>query len=479
MTSGTFLILENSQGRIVGLSTLQLADVCKSVSFFDMKLFIRMRCRKSLAHKCRKTLVEPDGTFPIGLSFRVKTQLEYMRVNFQIVDNRKRPNAKQIGLRQLIAEPDAYPEQTDCVKAFHHYESGIASLPTGFGKSRIIKDSILFGQRSSLIVTPSAILNEQTTEYLEDCFGSEFVGSFDPKKDDKPITVINFQSILGQDPRRFRDFGSLYLDEFHRAANGSIREAAKDHLSMFHKFAVTATNFTNDLNEAILLECVLSNTVYSMSIPYAIGKRYIKPVQMIMIELENEGLVEITKTNAPKELKQDNARYAANEKIFILNNEEKNQLADLLAKSMISKGIPVLTLVRKIEHGKRLSEGATFINGQSGSSKKNMSKVDDFNRLSIGHLVGTSVIGEGVNTKSCAAVINTAAGKSRKEFLQRLGRACRRSDKHPVGFFFDFFDKGSKTFKAQARIRMKTYEESYGMKVKIIKASQVQNALNP
>jgi len=470
MVTGTFLILENSRGRIVGISPTQLANIQKFVAFFDMKLFIRMGCRKHLADKCRKTMIEPDGTFPIGLAFRVQTQLDFNRIAYQIVDNRKRPDASLVGFIQKIAEPDAYPEQSDCVAALYRAGSGIASLPTGFGKSRIIKDSILLGQRRSLIVTPSTILKEQTTQYLEESFGAKHVGAFDSKKDDKAVTVINFQSILKQDPRRFRDFDSIYIDEFHRAANDSIREAAKDHLPMFHKYAVTATNFTNDDNEAILLECVLSNTVYDMSIPYAIGKKYIKPVQMIMIELENEGLFEETEG-------KPNVRYAANEKIFVQNNEEKNHLADLLADSMKAKGIPTLTLVRKIEHGKRLSEKAVFINGESGSSKSNMSKIDSFNRYAIEHLVGTSVIGEGVNTKACSAVINCAAGKSKKEFLQRIGRACRLSDRFQVGFFFDFFDKGSKTFRAQSRSRIKSYEESYGMKVKKIKASQIRKGL--
>jgi len=396
-----------------------------------------------------------------------------MRINYQIVDNRKRPGGRPVGFVQKWPEPPAYPEQNDCVNALFKAESGIAIMPTGVGKSRIIKDSIQVGQRRSIVVTPSTILKEQTAEYLSDCFGSDRVSLFSPRGKDKDVLVINYHAFKSQDPRRFKDYDAVYFDEWQHAQNESIRESVKDHLTMFHKYALTATNYTNEKDAAILLECVLSNTVYQMSIPYAISKRYIKPVQAIFIEFDNAGISEF---KAEKK-KDANKAYQENERRFITQNSYRNEIFMMIADHMKRQNIPTLTLVRKIEHGKTLARGGTFLEGKS--AKTNMQKIHAFNNREIDHITGTTVIGEGVNTKACGAILNAGAGKSKPEQMQRIGRACRLDPLLQIGFYFDAIDNGCKSLKAQSKTRIKNYETEYGMKAKILKADTIQNALNP
>jgi superfamily II DNA or RNA helicase len=53
---------------------------------------------------------------------------------------------------------------------------GICEMPTGIGKTRTIKETLLRTQRPTLIITPSSNLRTQTYEYLAASFGTDDVG---------------------------------------------------------------------------------------------------------------------------------------------------------------------------------------------------------------------------------------------------------------------------------------------------------------
>src|SRR5207253_174106 len=150
-----------------------------------------------------------------------------------------------------LVEPPMYPEQEHAVNVFMSNPSGTAEMPTGIGKTRVIKETILRRARTTLVITPSSNLKQQMFDYLTASFGEKFVGLMN-KHSSKPITVTNYHSIASMDPRFFDQFDSLLFDEYHNFSNETTREIDVTHFkNIYYKHGLTATNFKNDPNSAI------------------------------------------------------------------------------------------------------------------------------------------------------------------------------------------------------------------------------------
>lgn len=454
------IIKENTKSRIINISDGQLSLLRSAVCYFDMGAYLMANkwVKKNRRHTFQKNMVDENGFFPTGITHRVVAHLNSKGIDVDILDNRVVPKLNKINLYTKCNEFTAYDDQEKCTAALIKAGQGIGQVPTGVGKTRIIKDNIQALGLRSVVITPSSNLKEQMAEYLEDCFGSENVGIYDKRLNNKPVTVINYQSFANTDPRLWEDYDNVQFDEFHHGSNNTIRDFNQSHLnSFYYRHGVTATNFTSDDYSSILLEAVLSNTVFSMSILEAIQKKYIVPIVPIFFDIPNENLVS-----------QDD--YRKDYKDFVDNNVTRNQIIADTQDKMRSMGIPTLTLVKHIQHGKNLCTGdSVFLNGQEKDAAYNKNQVANFNKGSINSIVGTSVIGEGVDTKACGAVINGKGGKSKREILQNVGRAVRKFEGKDVGYFFDFIDRRQKNLYKHSRERIKIVEKEFGIKAKIIK----------
>ena len=413
-----------------------------------------MYIRTKNSHAARVYLIDENGFFPTGLMTRVRQFLSSKHLQYQVIDNRVVPTTKHLKLVDKLVEPPLYPEQEECIQVFLSNISGTGELPTGVGKTRIIKETIKRRPIPTLVITPSSNLKRQMFNYLTNSFGEKFVGMLG---DNKPITVTNYHSIANRDPRDFDCFDQLLFDEYHNFSNETSREIDKTHFkNIYYKFGLTATNFKNDDNSQIMLECILSNNLYSMSTMDAINKGYIVPIVPIFFDIKNTNL-------------STTGKYGTDVNKFIDTNEERNIKVIETAVQMIKMNIPTLVLVEHVAHGRYLQkciEEYIFVNGQDESAEYNMMMVDKFNALEIKGMIGTSVIGEGVDTKACGAVINAGGGKAESELRQRIGRAIRKFPNKKVGYYFDFYDNRQKNLVSHSKQRIEIIERVYGTKVK-------------
>ena len=456
------IIRDNTQCRILNLAPRTFQILREDVLYFNMAAYIRASkwVQRNRLNSFKIYLIDENGFFPTGILLRVEQHLQKLGIVPTILDNRIVPKFKNLKLYTKIPEPTAYHDQTLCTGVMLNNERGVASIPTGVGKTRILKDYIQHLGARSVVITPSSALKEQTAEYLEDCFGSENVGMYDKRFDSKPITVINYHSLPSTDPRQWVDYHSAWFDEWHHATNETIRDVNQSHLNQFYFIhAATATNFASGDAENILLESVLSQELFHLSIVEAIEKKYIVPICAIFFDLQNSG----------KHSKED---YRKDFKPFVDLNDERNKIIVQTIQKLIKTSTPTLALVKHIDHGKHLQslvDGSAFINGQDNNAKHNQKIIKAFNNLQLSPIFGTSVIGEGVDTKACGAVFNCKAGKSKKEILQNAGRAVRNFEGKNVGYYFDFIDRGQKHLIKQSRERMRIIERAFGIKAQIIK----------
>lgn len=468
------IIMENTQSRVIQISENELFILRNGVIYFDKGGYFRASkwTRKNKPDQFKKYMIDENGFFPTGIIHRVRHHLEKRGIHVDIFDNRVVPETGRFKFAMRCSEFTAYDDQVKCTQALLKAKQGIAQVPTGVGKTRIIKDNIMQIGNRSVVITPSTALKEQMAEYLEDCFGAENVGIYDKRFDAKPITVINYHSFGNTDPREWNDYHNVQFDEFHHGSNNTIFDFNLSHLNSFYfRHGLTATNFTSSEDGAILLEAVLSNTVFSMSIKDAIAKKYIVPIMPIFFDIPNAHLVsEKDRIRSPKEKVNHTKVFKQDYTTFIDKNEERNQIIRDLQSKMVSQEIPVLTLVKHVSHGRELtSPNGIFLNGQDANSKSNQEVVSRFNSGEVNEITGTSVIGEGVDTKRCGAVINAKGGKSKRELLQNIGRTVRTFRGKNIGFYFDFIDRRQSSLYAHSKERIKIIKEEFGIEPKIIK----------
>lgn len=449
------IIQNNSSSRIVGLSPDALRALRFAICHFNMSIWIRTRNR----YKATTFIIDEDGIFPSGLVKKICRYLDNKCIMYHIADNRIIPKYRMISLRNRLEEPTMYEEQDCAVAAFAKNELGICSMPTGIGKSRVIKESLLLNKRPSLIITPSGNLRQQTYEYLSESFGTDDVGLL-KSGHDKPIIITNYHALTSKPPEFFKQFAQMYFDEFHNYAAEGFRDDNQTHLSeIYYRYGLTATPFRNDDSSNIYLESILSETLYSVTTIEAINKGYIRPLVNFFYDVKNSHLIPFD-------------HYKKNVPHYIDTNSERNTYAIEAAKKMIGNNIPTIVLVDHVSHGRMIKEAlgddALFLNGQDESAVYNMARVKDFNQLKIPCLIGTSVLGEGVDSKACGAIVNLSGGKAVSELMQKCGRAIRNFPGKQVGYYFDFIDHGQKNLYAHSKVRMDTVKEVYGKSINII-----------
>lgn len=453
--------MDNTRSRIINLDKRVFFILRETLIYFNMNGYMMASSwvKKNRRDTFKEYLIDEEGFFPTGIVHRVRSHLLNKKISVQVFDNRVIPKTNKMNFAMHCSEPPAYVDQEKCTLALLKANQGIGQVPTGVGKTRIIKDIIQQLGVKTLVITPSTALKEQTAEYLEECFGSKDVGVYDKRTNNKPITIVNYHAIKNTDPREWTDFDLMIMDEFHNSSNSTIREFNITHLNSFYfRFGLTATNFTPDEHSAILLESVLSDTVFQMPILEAIKKNYILPMVPVFYDLQNANL-------------SSRGDYRKDYKVFMDDNESRNQIILDIIKKVENSGHSSLALVKHIDHGKKLSSlgDAVFLNGQDANAKKNQDMVKRFNNKEFNKIVGTSVIGEGINTKACSVVINAKGGKSRKELLQNIGRCLRKKDDHEVGYYFDFIDRKQKNLYKHSQERMRIIREEFGVEPRIVK----------
>ena len=448
----------SSTSFISGLPREAFLRLRESIFYYDGAILYKTK-NYALA---RRYLIEMDGSFPSGLLKRVMAHLDSTRETYQVRDNRYRPRPGYIRFPQLIPEPRAYIDQqlaVDKCKA-DPWGHGIVVMPTGVGKSRVIKDTIQQFGVKTLVVPPSKTLKTQIHDYLTACFGSDMVEMYDKRKGcRKPVTILNIDGFGGIPPEALQGVDMVLSDEFHHSGARGYRDTNKTHWDkVFYKFGYTATNFRNDPADQVLLESVLSVELFSMTPIQAMEKKYIVPIQPIMQTVYNHEMKCISK-------------YADAYDAFVVENLERNGHVCTFAEKMKNMRIPTLILVKRVEHGRWLQSAiqhSYFLNGQDEDSHLNMDKVEAFNRLEIPVLIGTSVIGEGVDTKSAGAVILANGEKARSRVWQNIGRVVRLFPNKSVGYVFDFADKVSKFMKNHSKERRKIYINDFGREPKLL-----------
>lgn len=365
----------------------------------------------------KKFLMSKKGVFPTGLLYLAEETFRSKGWAYVVEDTRVRPRTRAEGSSSLMLDlpHKPRPEQEEAACAAFKEGRGIVVAPTGCGKSLIAALILDTFQVRSLLVVPSLGLKKQLTADLRAVFGERMVGPLVGGKARYLFTVENIDQ-LPPDPIPGVDL--VMIDEFHHSGAKTYRDLnLKAWNEVYFKFGLTATPFRSKSEEKLLLESVLSKVIYSIPYKTALEKGYICPMDVFYVELP------VVK------LKCSGKNWHSVYKELFVDRPDRNQMICDFVENLHTEGKSTLVLLKQVEHGLKieyaLQKRGIRVPFAKGDNDDNEKLIANFNNRVDPVLVGTSVIGEGIDTRPTEYVILAGGGKSKNQLMQNIGRVFR------------------------------------------------------
>lgn len=280
----------------------------------------------------------------------------------------------------------------------------------------------------TLIITPNKEITKMMREVMVKFFGSGAVEVLTTKSTQvkKSIAICNIQALIKLDPSALKGVDAVFIDEFHHSAAETYQQVNERHLKdVYFRIGLTATNFRND-GADLALQGVLSEVLYEYSVQQAIKDGFLIKPEFVIADVK---------------MRLQETQYQKVYREGIVENAERNKLiADIAADNKDKK---LIILVQYKEHGDVLKEmipWAEFIHGEEKDDAR-IQMMEDFRDGELMCLIGTSVIGEGVDLPCAEALIMAGGGKARSQVIQNIGRVLRIMDGKEKATVYDFTDR--------------------------------------
>lgn len=400
--------------------------------------------------------------FPTGLLAIVKEALE--NYDYTLTDEREKPaayhNFRWEASYKLLPEFKLRYYQEEMADLSIEYGRGVFESCVGSGKTRIMTEIIHRLGVNTLIVLPSSGLVEQTYRKLLAAFGRKTLSKMTTtsvKKGGKikPIQLVTIQTLASLTKQgivgsALEGVDAIFFDEFHHSGSKSYTELQKHMNHIYHRFGFTGTFLRND-SKTMEMWSILSNRLYYYPAYQAIKEGYLTPVEYHIYELQGKA-----DKNYQKEY---HANYGASEALVAW-------VENLL--KIIPDGEQVLILVdRKEKCGEILFEYFTEIGIDiayiSGDDSKELitDTIEEYNDKNIDKLIGSTVIGEGIDLHSCQHLILARGGKSPIQIVQAIGRAVRLSEGKDVSHIYDAYFAGTKYLGRHCEERVDAFKNQF------------------
>jgi superfamily II DNA or RNA helicase len=417
-----------------------------------------------------------DNRFPTGLLNIVKDVLEALNPQYDFVDVRKKPEKQHdFLLCKDFNEARYYQEEVHTVAISEG--RGVIEACVGSGKTlmamRIIKELGV----NTLIVVPSKALLEQWQPILEEHFGTRQVIRLDSvelsstalrKVKKRPVRLVNIQALAALRKKGIlkeviNDIDCVVFDEFHHAGSKSFTDLLAEMGHIYHRFGFTGTFLRND---AKILELwgVLSTVLYQYPAHKAIAEGFLTPIEVRVHRLPGEAR------------RSYQSEYSANYCGVKKRRPEAllKRILEIITKQ-VGPAEPVLILVnRKDQCGAVISRyledrgiGNIYISGDS-EPEEIVKALADFNAGKIRILIGSQIIGEGIDVRAAAHLILANGGKSEIAIVQATGRLVRLNQGKTLGILHDFEFRDTKYLEKHAKTRAGILKRNFAPRFKTV-----------
>ena len=407
-------------------------------------------------------------TFPTGHLNIVKDVLVEVYPKYKIQDYRKVPEKKfDFYLCEDFPKPRYYQEEMH--EQGINTGRGVFEAAVGSGKSLVLMRLLHHFGVKSLIVVPSKPLMTQLKKALVKHFGKRNVTVVDSKKLSAskyrklkkiPIRLINIQSLAslnkkGEIKNYIDDIDAIHIDEIHHAGSKSYTDLLPALEHVYYRFGFTGTFLRNDA-KTLDMWGFLSNRLFTYPAFKAIEEGFLTPIEVVIHTLQGTG-----SKNYQKEYKKN----------YCGGGELLNKIKEILT-DYVKKNEQVLILVnRKDQAGKVIHEFLdklgfenTYISGDDDKDTIDEA-LEDFNNKNIRILIGSTVIGEGIDITSSDHLIMAQGGKSEIAIVQATGRLVRLYEGKIKGILHDFRFVDTRYMEKHLKARKSIYKRVFAAKI--------------
>ncbi len=402
-----------------------------------------------------------NNKFPTGLLFLVQEALQEFGVNIQTVDRRKNAASK---VKLNWATPPLAPRyfQTEMLALGVKAGRGVFESAVGSGKTFIMQLLAHELGMPTLVVVPSKDLSIQTYDSFVQAFGASKVELINSAKSGhrKAIRICSIHTLTaflkkGTLDLLLKGVGMICIDEVHHAGAKSYTDLLPYFDHIYYRFGFSGTFMRND-SKSLDMWGFLSTVLYRYSASQATREGFLTPLKILTHEIEGR--------RGSTYQREYSANYCENVALLL-------GIKDIFDE-LVGQDDQVLILVgRKDKAGKVIHEyltelgiDASYVNGDSARDDVKQALLD-FNAKRVKVLIGSSIIGEGIDVRSTDHLIMAQGGKSEIAITQALGRAARLFPGKEVAYIHDFRFTGTKYLEKHLGNRLEIYSRNFAAEI--------------
>jgi superfamily II DNA or RNA helicase len=420
-------------------------------------------------------LMDGEGNTSAGLVPTIRRLLDKYKVAYAFTDARERPG-DELPLHSGFQLRDY---QRALVAKALDKGRGVIDSPPRSGKTTIGGAIIDANPLPTLWIAPTKGIVHQTVRALKKlaCGPAgvmELVGGW-PKVGTaakarrvsdalhEALVVVTTAATAIRAPASFYNTRKIMvIDEFHHASANSYQEINRIAHPIYYRYGMTGTHFRSDENQEILMDAVLSDVIGRIEIQQLVDLGFLAPVDFVFVPVDQPKLGSCALDSAYR--------------LGIMNHQRRNEWVAWTAQTLMGMGKRVIVLVKLIEHGEALAKkipGAVFVRGAGGSGADKVTdeevqkSISDFNAGVTRCLVGTSVLGEGIDLPAADALVYAKGGSASVTVTQDVFRVLTASPGKERAIVVDFADRHHDGLMSQSASRARIYasEEAFSVDV--------------
>lgn len=399
-----------------------------------------------------------DRTFPTGLLNMALASFEALQAPFQVNDMRQAPGQSAI-LRWNNTPWTPRYYQNEMIELGLKAGRGVFEAAVGSGKSLVMGYLIKELSCRSLIIVPSRGLSGQIYNDFSEWFGAQNVQLLDAGKirkmgKPKAISIVTVQSLgslvkTGEFAEFAQWIDAVFVDEVHHAGASTYTNLLKDLEHVYYRYGFSGTFLRND-NKTLEMWSFLSNVLYQYPAHRATQEGFLTSVEIYMYAMGG-------KPHIKYQTEYDN-HYCGNPELLqkITNIVQTYNEQQILI--LVNKKDKCGAVVHEFLNSMGIDN--SYISGDNDKDEIN-NTIKAFNSKRIRVLIGSSVIGEGIDVRSTDHLIMCQGGKSEISIVQASGRAVRLFDNKLRAIIHDFRFVGSKYLEKHANEREEIYTRNF------------------
>lgn len=426
-------------------------------------------------HLLRRPKTQP-AWIPSGLLPRLLRACAKMRFPYELHDLRTRPEEQipEFCGKTLVDRDYQIAAVENAIKSGR----GVLDMPPRSGKTRVGCEIQRRLALNTVWLAPTDRIVQQTRDVLEGFFGQHYVvhqvGTRGQEKAAQARVVVCTAATADRlSPEFYASREIIIVDEFHHAAAKTYRDIFAKCRHVYYRFGLTGTFFRSG-EDGLAMHALLSNTLHKVSSRELLCKGFLVPTQVCFLPVDGPRLRGLP----TKSFQGGHGTYGIEQHVI------RNKMIRRVVRSLHKSGKKVLILVGTKAHGRLLCRDLRrFISAPKGCQfgavefvstdvdRSRQAKVLDsfLEDQEVRVLIGTSLLGEGVDLPSADALVYARGGAAEVTLVQNAYRVGTAVPGKEAAIIVDFGDRHHRKLMEHSLERLKTYHAESTFSVEVLK----------